>query len=253
MLSFQRQQYCDYDNPHIPPRGCDAVQIKYDGIWCHAVITTEDVSYYSRNGKLKKRFANTHAWTPCIVLGEYMFGSQWSQDPQRKEKLFVFDVLQINSSDIDKYPYYQRINELKTLHLPESWKQVQTYPADQAPLLWDYCLKFDYEGLVWRNTFDPFAVILHRTKRSIEDDFYICAFYEGEGRNANRLGAIGVSQIPGGFELMRVGGGFSDSLRKEIWKNRDKYLHKCVKIKGKLRFTSGAFRHPNFVDFHPEK
>ena len=59
-------------------------------------------------------------------------------------------------------------------------------------------------------------------------DLEIIGFEEGTGRLENKLGAILVKYKNG--NIVKVGSGFSDTMRKEIWINRDNYLNKIVEI-----------------------
>lgn len=59
-------------------------------------------------------------------------------------------------------------------------------------------------------------------------DLEIIGFEEGTGRLENKLGAILVKYKNG--NIVKVGSGFSDPIRKEIWINRDNYLNKIVEI-----------------------
>lgn len=47
--------------------------------------------------------------------------------------------------------------------------------------------------------------------------------------------------------------GFTEKLRAEISANKEKFLGRVMIIKAKGREVSGAFRHPRFHDWHPDK
>ena len=58
-------------------------------------------------------------------------------------------------------------------------------------------------------------------------DLKIVGFQEGKGRHKGRLGAIEV-EYKG--NIVKVGSGFSDVMRDEIWKNKNKYMGKIAEI-----------------------
>jgi len=85
-------------------------------------------------------------------------------------------------------------------------------------------------------------------------DLIICGFEEGQGKNEGTLGAIIVDYK--GYSL-KVGSGFTDSERKVIWENREKFLLKIAEIqyfeessneKGEL-----SLRFPVFVQIRWDK
>jgi len=65
------------------------------------------------------------------------------------------------------------------------------------------------------------------------------------------LGSLEVVGINNGFEEIqfKIGSGFTDNLRKEIWKNKDKYIGKIVKYKYMKTGILDKPRHPVFLGF----
>ena len=85
-------------------------------------------------------------------------------------------------------------------------------------------------------------------------DLRVIGYEEGTNRNAGTLGAILVSYKG---NTVKVGSGFSDTLRQHIWANREKYLNTIVSIQY-FEETSNAdggisLRFPIFLDFRPDK
>ncbi len=76
-----RQKYVDLDYPNN--KQFDFFQPKFDGIWA-AVISGEDpgaVAIYSRTGQLKDRRVIPGFPENTVAFAEFMFGSQWAQQP----------------------------------------------------------------------------------------------------------------------------------------------------------------------------
>lgn len=237
----------------------ELMQFKYDGIWSALIPTTaSEVGVVSRNGLTKEVFSlklpdNT------IIVGEFMFGSQWSQHPDRLGKIYCFDCVLHRGEDLRDAPYMTRYGYLKNLVSEIAHPRlifVHSYATANVDRTIT-ALKRDhsFEGLILRNWSQPYTDSIGRYKLSLEDDYVVMGLTEGEGRNTGRLGALIVGQYEGStlFETMSVGGGFSDNQRIEIFTNPHRYIGRVCKVSGKARFHSGALRHPNFVSFRDDK
>jgi DNA ligase-1 len=86
-------------------------------------------------------------------------------------------------------------------------------------------------------------------------DLEIIGFEEGEGRLAGTLGAILVRYKNG--NIVKVGSGFSDRLRIEIWASRDEWLGNICEIQSFEETTNAdggeSLRFPVFKDYRPDK
>jgi ATP-dependent DNA ligase len=243
------------------------MQFKYDGIWC-CVSDQPDHDWHcditSRNGNVKGQFVDSRFPAHTSIVGEYMFGTQWAQDRSRAGKVYCYDLLMLRGVDLRNQPYSERYAQLKELL---SWLEKDRPGHDRLVfantfssinirrILQQLQITRAYEGFVVRNWDQPYSADIGRYKLDIEDDFVVTGFYQGEGKHAGRLGGIIVGQYNDGHlvEIMRVGGGFSDFQRELIWAHMDKYRGAVVRITGKARFASGAFRHPNFACFREDK
>lgn len=96
--------------------------------------------------------------------------------------------------------------------------------------------------------------VLLKVKSMRDMDLRIVDFEEGEGRLAGTLGAIFVKYKNN--NIVKVGSGFSDELRKEIWENRDRYLGTVCSIQYFEETTNQnggeSLRFPIFIDFRPD-
>lgn len=96
---------------------------------------------------------------------------------------------------------------------------------------------------------------LLKVKKMQTMDLEIIDFEEGEGRLAGTLGAILVRYKNG--NVVKVGSGFSDLLRKEIWQNRDYHLGTICEIQYFEETTNAdggeSLRFPIFKDFRHDK
>lgn len=96
---------------------------------------------------------------------------------------------------------------------------------------------------------------LLKVKKMDTLDLEIIGFEEGEGRLAGTLGAILVRYKNG--NVVKVGSGFSDQLRKEIWQNRNSHLGTICEIQYFEETTNAdggeSLRFPIFKGFRHDK
>jgi ATP-dependent DNA ligase len=90
----------------------------------------------------------------------------------------------------------------------------------------------------------------YKIKKVSTYDVVVTGVYEGEGKHEGRLGGLIYSAFDDGelVEIGRVGGGLSDELREEFWKNKP--LAKVIEVKANELVGSGTYgtpRHPQFV------
>ena len=96
---------------------------------------------------------------------------------------------------------------------------------------------------------------LQKVKKMNTLDLEILGFEEGSGRLAGTLGAILVRYKNN--NIVRVGSGFSDDLRTQIWEHQLHYHGKIVEIQYFEETTNAdggiSLRFPVFKDFRPDK
>ena len=124
----------------------------------------------------------------------------------------------------------------------------------------DYFISKGYEGAMLKNLDAPYVfkrsdnVLKLKTLETA--DGTITGWYEGKGRHKGRLGGFVVEFD--GVET-KVGGGFSDQQRAEIWAGGpkkhmlDSYMGKAVEVEYQNKTPEGALRFPVFVRFRPDK
>jgi ATP-dependent DNA ligase len=247
MITPQRQNYKDIDILEALSKDFQCFQIKFDGIWARVQIEDGLAEVYSRTNKLKHSFEvdlpGTH-----VLLAEYMFGSQRAQQAHLKGRIFVFDCAMRDGEDLRDKPYHVR--QTAAMHLiqdlPSEVNLVNSFSIMSASSAWKDCQGIE-EGLIFRRIKDPFDAPIFRCKYEIEKTYFAVDFHEGEGKHSGRLGSISVALAPGSDPIMKVGGGFNDLERQEIWNNVNSYFDQPIVVKGKGEFESGALRHPNFV------
>ena len=131
-------------------------------------------------------------------------------------------------------------------------------PAKILELL-DEAIADDQEGIMINICDAPYefkrTTNLLKVKKMQTLDLQIIGFEEGSGKYAGTLGAILVRYKNG--NTVKVGSGFTDWLRSEIWNNRNKYLDRICEIQYFEETTNQdggeSLRFPIFKDFRYDK
>lgn len=123
----------------------------------------------------------------------------------------------------------------------------------------DEAIANEQEGIMINLTLAPYEFkrtnYLLKVKKMSTLDLEIVGFEEGTGRLVGTLGAILVRYKNG--NIVKVGSGFSDRLRTEIWSNRDEWLGNICEIQYFEETTNAdggeSLRFPVFKDYRPDK
>lgn len=241
------------------------LQLKYDGIWAKVVIDENCGRVFSKTGQLKATIPIDPTLpgfptSTTVLLGEYMYGSQWSQHPSRKGLLYIFDCPFLDGIDISGQPYETRYRKALSCcsTLGKPFQPVPCYSILNLGGIWlEIEKRQSHEGVILRRWDSPFNTQLYKLKREVEDDFIILDMVEGKGKHEGRMGALKLGQFnpaTGQVEYVcDVGGGFDDLTRRSFWDGKKQIVGQVCLVKGKGRFESGAIRHPNFVRLRCDK
>jgi DNA ligase-1 len=123
----------------------------------------------------------------------------------------------------------------------------------------DEAIADDQEGVMINICDAPYefkrTTNLLKVKKMQTMDLEIIGFEEGSGKYKDTLGAILVRYKNG--NIVKVGSGFTDWLRSEIWNNQNKYLGVVSEIQYFEETTNDdggeSLRFPIFKDFRPDK
>lgn len=258
MNTTQRQDYINLTRAQAAVDGYDICQPKLDGIWSRVEINTEaagEARFYSREGALKATYAVSHEQEPARIIGEFMFGSNWSQHEARKGKLIAFDYVHEGAVHLS---YRERLAALteyikRSEYGTHEWLQrVVTLPIADADSAWQtYVVEQSFEGLCFRKSDDPWDAIIAREKAKFTMDYVITGMEEGTGKIAGMCGKLQCSLwINGELKpVMNCGGGMSNEDRRALWAQRTTLPleRRVLEISGFQIFPSGALRHPNVV------
>lgn len=177
------------------------------------------------------------------------------QEKNRKIKHALFDILKYRGKDVQTFPYSDRYKLLKTIEkrLPESYfvMEGETAPVKQRQL-WEAIKsgkhKLTEEGIV-AHPLDKGRSA--KVKTFPEHDVYITGVFPGGGKYTDTGGGgLEYSLEPGGKPIGRIGTGFSDEDRRDMFNNPDRWKDRVVRIKAQEQLPSGAFRVPVFISRH---
>jgi len=90
-----------------------------------------------------------------------------------------------------------------------------------------------------------------KVKNVLDADLHIEGFFEGQGKYEGQLGGV-IVLVNNGVEV-RVGSGFSDQERVDIWNNKEVYLGKVIEVQYHEETPDGSLRHPRFKRFRGDK
>lgn len=236
---------------------------KLDGIRCTAYFEGDELKIKTRQGKditglveiEKVLMDKKEEWKKNILDGELVSIGSKPEDiykhtmekVQNKNEVKtgiqfkVFDMVPLISfiGKTSTIPYSTRRNDLLALentlfNYSEFVKPVPVlYEGNEEEVilsLLDKVVSEGKEGLMI-NLDKPYefkrTANLLKVKKMYTMDLEIVDFEEGTGKNKNNLGALLVD-FKG--NKVGVGSGLTDSLRKEIWENKEKYLGRVVEI-----------------------
>ena len=183
-------------------------------------------------------------------------------------KMKVFDAMTAEEfrNQCCKYDYVTRRADLELLFSARSFDYFELLPilykgSDTSMItkFLDEAIANDQEG-VMINICDALyefkrTTNLLKVKKMQTMDLEIVGFEEGSGKYKDTLGAILVRYKNG--NIVKVGSGFTDWLRSEIWNNQNKYLGVVSEIQYFEETTNDdggeSLRFPIFKDFRPDK
>lgn len=246
-----RNNYLDSTLEKAQAGGYDITQLKYDGWWTKAVVIGDETTYHSETGR---PFATASGFglDGCILIGEFMRGTQWSQAEDRKGLFFVYDIWALFGEPIVNETYIQRYKMLRTLKLPSVYRLVNCFRTTEFDAVWQrYVLNEGYEGVVFRRSDSRVDAPILRLKQQHTLEGVITGFRPGVGKHEGRLGSLEVTLDTGAMAV--VGTGFSDDERDHFWSNRPFFLGKRCEFVANAVFDSGNVRHARYVRWREDK
>ena len=169
----------------------------------------------------------------------------------------IFNVLRYNGRDVSKKPYGEKLNILKQISMavPQLKMPPLAYTEEDKKEL----MKEVKSGA---HPLTEEGVVVYKLdkdtpeKAKLQQDFdvYIRGMYPGEGKHRGKAaGGFMYSYEPNGKIVGRVGGGFSDEMRRQMWINPKGFSGQLARVFAQEKLPSGALRMPIFKDIRSEK
>lgn len=224
----------------------DVVQPKFDGIFAHFVVKNGQGEVFSKTGK-SKAVLDTQM-PDGIYIGEYIRYSAWSATKSFYGKVVIFDAIEIEGESLESLSLLRRYGLISYVPGDTGALKLQLYQRHRADELWNKLVAtHQYEGLVFKKGVDLLGQPWVKCKLQLEETFYITELYEGNGRNAGKLGAFGIARTPGGKEVARVGSGINLQQAAEFWSLGRALVDQPIEVKSYLGFGGEAPRQPVFL------
>lgn len=259
------------------------VEPKIDGIRCVAIVRNGKVTFMSRSGK--EIFMLDHIGKELLVFGDNviydgeLYAGSFNEtmsavrrsvnapSPEllSKVKYHIFDILTIPEFEAMRVErtYMDRQNTMplfmfspdespKTLrHVPAS----TIYSRDSLEYLTKDHLTQGFEGSIIKKPdglyqFDRTNDWL-KYKPITTGEYKVVSYYEGSGKNKGRLGGLVVELEDGSTN--KVGGGFTDIQRDQIWDTPELVLGKHIEVEYKFKTPDGKLREPVFYRLREDK
>jgi len=197
------------------------------------------------------------AETVSGMLNAGVWKSRQLQEEKGKLRSAIFDVVQFRGRDMTNAGYDEKLEALRAVQkaMPQFEIPALAFTKEEKAALLDAIEKKLHpqtgEGVVlWHRTRAKNPV---KAKFKIDRDVFVRDVLEGKGKHRGRAGAFTYSRTPDGPVVGKVGGGFSDALREDMWKRKDAYRGAVAKVLGEKETASKAIAKPRFTGWHLDK
>lgn len=197
---------------------------------------------------------------PSAQTGGLLNASVPKSRELQKERGFldntVFDVIQYEGKNVENLPYERKLeilkeitNKIPELHMPElaetledKQKMLERIRSGKHP--------DTDEGIIIYKKNKP---VPYRAKIKNDFDVYVTGIFEGAGKYAGRAaGGFTYSLTRGGKTVGRVGSGFTDEERVDMWNNQEDYIGRVAKVVTERKYHTGSLRIPIFKEWRYE-
>lgn len=236
-----------------------ACEPKIDGVRVIVEVCREThaVGFKTRNGNPLPSIAHLGGWFAdlAILHGVYTFdceavsgtdffdgiGNLRSQEPDKSARLWLLDL----PDDVGTYAARRELMSrfvlpVGTITLVPSFFNLSPNDAFRR------FVAQGFEGAMVKDTSAPYSQGKRssawlKVKAVDSEECAIVSVHEGNGRLTGTMGHVVVEH---GNRLVRVGGGFTDEQRREIWANRDTVIGSWLEVSFQNMTPEGSFRHP---------
>lgn len=197
------------------------------------------------------------------------------KEPNEKSKqvsFILFDYFVPKDDGIFSVPYEDRQGKLWSvtgyakndyLVFPPTITYFSWLPEEpiKCELIEEYLNSFlkdnpTWEGLIIKEDRSPYIFNKRsdywlKLKKEKTADLTVVDVLEGNGKHEGRLGALIAANETG--KQVKIGTGFTDKERDDIWKKQEEYKGKTVEISYMEKTEAGSYRFPVFKHFRFDK
>lgn len=253
------------------------VSPKLDGYRCLAIKKGNHAALYSRNGTYYTNFPQIVEALESIPGDFVLDGEIMSDDFQSMQKsafasvrgttvgdvkFHIFGFIPVDEWDSGTF----QTNTADRIALMDKWfekhdndmlvrvQQVYTQIVDDIYSLESHFISEGYEGAMILPNIpyykDRKANALMKFKRMETMDVEILDVYEGEGKNVGKMGGLVVLQDNG--ETCKVGSGFTDQDREDIWADPESVIGRVAEISYQELTADNIMRFPIFTRYRTD-
>jgi ATP-dependent DNA ligase len=192
------------------------------------------------------------------ILNSKVLKSREKQKALGNLEPWAFDVVKYQNKDVSTLPFEERRTLLKKI--VGSIKSIKLMPAVRPgegrskllQLIRKRKFPLTTEGVI---LIDPSTGKRMKSKFRPEVDVYIRKFFPGTGKyRTTAVGGFYYSYSKSGPIVGKVGTGFSDVVRRDMYKNPGKYLGAVAMLKADPQTKVGKpLTKASFIGLHPEK
>ena len=220
--------------------------------------------FYTRNGKILRgleALARRLSGAP-VLDGELVCPGMDFQTSSGQLRSFAdtFNA-QFNIIDLPEHPSRSLLTRLTEAR---RWVELlvdivpwrQAYSMEEIEQHYQACVEAGYEGVVVKpmeyEYVDKRSFDWMKLKAINTVDARIVDIFEGTGKYSSSAGGV-IIQMPDSEVLVRVGSGFSDQQRDEIYADPDKFIGRMIEVKYHEITPGGSLRHPRFYRWRDDK
>jgi len=125
------------------------------------------------------------------------------------------------------------------------------FDSDTIQTFYDQARDAGYEGIIVKDVRSVYekkrSYAWMKIKNYSSEDLKVIGIFPGEGKHEGRAGGL-ICSISEDIEV-RVGTGFSDDLRQDIWDHPDQVVGRIIEVGYHEKTPAGSLRHPRFIRF----
>lgn len=214
-------------------------------LWGEAFVT--DQSGKALPQRITSGLLNSNVWNTRDELKK----NHWKFDNA------VYNIQTYKGKDVSKLPFSEKLNLLKQIQqeIPELKLTPMAENKEEKLRLYNQIMQnkhpLTHEGFVaWdKSDWKP-----SKFKKKQDTELYVQGYEPGKGKYFGSLGKIVATRDPKGVgPKIRVGGGYTDEMRRRIWESPEKYKGLPITVEYQHELPSGKLRMPIFKHFRVDE